>query len=156
MRFSDLIRHRLALLIKRHDTTPTKIYVSLGHARAGLTRKLVRPHKTERAFRIEDVDEVLEFLGETPAALFGPVLLDGDQAVLDWIASHEEATTWARLDRARATFTDTDARILRLAAEGLATLWRIDTGHNTYHVFNAGITDDRVPLVDLATLGSLS
>lgn len=118
--FADLVRHRLLALIERAGTNPTALAVDHGRARSHWTRKLLRPHGTERALQVEDVDEILQALGLDSAALLEPVLLPGDRELLAWVRRRtEDDEVHALLSEATATFTDVEARLARLTPEGL-------------------------------------
>lgn len=82
MQFSDLLRARLKALIEKHDMTPTGLAKAMDRPHTWIVRKLDANHPQSRPLRLEDCDEVITFLKESPKVLLSPVLCKGDMSLL--------------------------------------------------------------------------
>lgn len=92
--FHDRLRHRLRALIQIRGFSLDSLSRAMGVNHSHLSRKLGGPsHSDSRGLTTVDVDQVLAYLGESPAILDAPVISPSDRLVLAWMRHLPEGSS---------------------------------------------------------------
>lgn len=112
----SILRTRVQALLTKHDLTATGAAKAMGRSHTWLLRKLDPAREDSRPLMVADLTEVLDHLGEPPAALLAPVLLPGDLQLMQFVADAQLGLTAAELS---IVFVDSARASARLIGQGL-------------------------------------